>query len=104
MKIFSFTPQIQQSPGSIKEQASRRSGSNNVNDFETQFLRKFSQPSQVVDKITKENVLASQTVSLEDLDQAGSLLSTLLDQINCSGPAALQEVHNLDGILYYFQT
>jgi hypothetical protein len=102
MKILPFKPYIQQAPDSSKDLPTHRTKAED-NSFENQLLKSFSEPSKSVEKITAENRLASQDISPEDLGQAGSLLNTLLSQIHCSAPASLKQVHNLDGILYYFQ-
>jgi hypothetical protein len=60
-------------------------------------------PDAVVDKISTENKLACQGASLEDVGLAGSLLNTLVSQISGSQADTLQKIHNLDGILYYYQ-
>jgi hypothetical protein len=60
-------------------------------------------PSPVVEKITLANRLASQGAAVEDVDEAGALLASLVGRIRSAGPEALQKVHNLDGLLYCFQ-
>ncbi|MDR3135687.1 MAG: hypothetical protein LBU69_06305 [Deltaproteobacteria bacterium] len=57
----------------------------------------------MANKISSENRLATQGASVEDVGLAGSLLNALISQIRASGPEALQNVHNLEGILYYYQ-
>jgi hypothetical protein len=108
MKVLTFQPPL------VKTDLSglHKDKSNNQQDFES-ILVKSSQnmagPNQrpnvfaVVDKISSENRLASQGASVEDVGLAGSLLNSLVSQISNSRPEALANVHNLEGILYYYQ-
>lgn len=53
--------------------------------------------------IFSENLKASQKISPEDLGAAGNLLKALLSQIQGADPKELKKIHNLDGVLYYYQ-
>jgi hypothetical protein len=110
MKILPFKPHSNQSTETSRNQQARQTNSNSSSDFEAHLSDFIGKPTNatdktysVMEKITSENILALQAVSPEDLNLAGSLLNTLLNQIQCAGPSSLQQVHNLDGILYYYQ-
>jgi hypothetical protein len=72
-------------------------------DFQANLEAVSGRGPEILDKITNENHLACQGAAIEDVNSAGSLLSSLLGQIRTANPGSLQNVHNLDGILYYFQ-
>ncbi|MDR2141608.1 MAG: hypothetical protein LBR11_07460 [Deltaproteobacteria bacterium] len=96
MKVLPFNPS--QSP---KPAAGRR---------ETQtisFQERLSQAGAPLNPglkaIISENHQASREVSAEDLGAAGELVKALVGQIKAQNPQALGKIHNLDGILYYYQ-
>ncbi|MDR2444090.1 MAG: hypothetical protein LBE31_11285 [Deltaproteobacteria bacterium] len=97
MKILPFKPHVPSSPdGRSKNQTL------SVKDFQAN-LDALAKDSKVLEKITMENHLASQGSMVEDVNLAGDILNSVIGQIRNSPPGALQKVHNLDGILYYFQ-
>ncbi|MDR0548641.1 MAG: hypothetical protein LBI10_04415 [Deltaproteobacteria bacterium] len=53
--------------------------------------------------VVAENLKASQGASLEDLGAAGTLVKALIGQIRSTDPQKLQKLHDLDGVLYYYQ-
>jgi hypothetical protein len=55
------------------------------------------------DRVISQNKLASQGASPEDVGAAGTLLSQLLGQVKAASPQALEKVHDLGGILCYYQ-
>jgi hypothetical protein len=67
-------------------------------------LKKAETPSQSgLRAIFSENLKASQKVSPEDLGAAGELVNALIGQIQKAAPLELRKVHDLDGVLYYYQ-
>ncbi|MDR1109997.1 MAG: hypothetical protein LBP92_04695 [Deltaproteobacteria bacterium] len=96
MKIFPFQP-----PAATGDRQAQKG--KDVQDFESTLAGISRRPAGVVDKITVENRLACQGASIEDVGLAGSLLNTLVGQIRGSQVRTLENVHNLDGILYYYQ-
>ncbi|MDR1296260.1 MAG: hypothetical protein LBO05_02575 [Deltaproteobacteria bacterium] len=97
MKIFPFTPGLGKSPEAGETRPGRDVGTGDFGSYLDQAKSK-----SLMDKISIENRLASQG-SLEDVGLAGSLLSTLVGQISSCQPGSLDKLHNLDGILYYWQ-
>ncbi|MDR2300972.1 MAG: hypothetical protein LBF38_02875 [Deltaproteobacteria bacterium] len=104
MKIINFNPPVTK----VENQTDKPPRPSDSFDFES-ILNKIPSktPGQntpnVVDKITRENQLACQGAAVEDVGLAGSLLNTLVSQIKASQSETLLNVHNLEGILYYYQ-
>jgi hypothetical protein len=71
-------------------------------DFAAQLARSPKPPTQIA-KIAGENRLACQLPSLDDVDAAGDLLNALKAQLTGTNPETLNRLHNLDGILCFFQ-
>ncbi|MDR1607877.1 MAG: hypothetical protein LBT38_05655 [Deltaproteobacteria bacterium] len=94
MKILPFDPNIT---------PRRAQGSKAANLNFSEELAKANQPNSGLRAIFSENLKASQGVSPEDLGAAGQLVKDLIRQIQVAGPERLEKVHNLDGILYYYQ-
>ncbi|MDR0621191.1 MAG: hypothetical protein LBJ61_04880 [Deltaproteobacteria bacterium] len=108
MKIITFKPPVTKLDG----QGGKTTRQGESLDFESLVTKRLnppagakpeSNPLAVVDKITLENRLASQGAAVEDVGMAGALLNTLVGQITASRSETLQSVHNLEGILYYYQ-
>lgn len=103
MRIFQFDPLVPKEARGRAESPSPDRKAGEAPSFEAE-LRKAGRGSPgVVDKITSENLLASQGADLVDVDAAGSLLNSLVAGVYASSPESLRKVHNIDGILYYFQ-
>jgi hypothetical protein len=98
MKVLRFQP------GTIPEVRSRPPGASRETGptFEAE-LQGAAGRSGVIDKITAENRLARQGAVLEDAAAAGGLLSSLLASVAAARPEDLRKVHDIDGILYYYQ-
>ncbi|MDR1577500.1 MAG: hypothetical protein LBT86_04640 [Deltaproteobacteria bacterium] len=94
MKIFPFDPRHTNRPTQGRP-------SQTLN-FEEE-LAKINPPSPGLKAIFSENLKASQGVSPEDLGKAGQLVKALIGQIQTAEPQQLKKIHNLDGILYYYQ-
>ncbi|MDR2368979.1 MAG: hypothetical protein LBF58_12910 [Deltaproteobacteria bacterium] len=106
MKIITFKPPLSKVP--IRDAKPQKPGE--CLDFENLITMRPKDPAKgapkplgSVDKISTENRLASQGATIEDVGLAGSLLNALVGQIKASQPGALENVHNLEGILYYYQ-
>jgi hypothetical protein len=97
MKIIPFNQGLGKSPQASERQQSNDHVSSDFGSYLDQARSK-----SLMDKISIENRLASQG-SLEDVDLAGLLLNTLVSQISTTAPQYLEKLHNLDGILYYWQ-
>jgi hypothetical protein len=102
MKIIPFKPQAPPAAASRPEKPSRDAGQVSAFEAELRAAGRMTAPN-VVDKISLENRLASQGAAPDDVDAAGSLLSALLSSVKAASPETLQKVHDIDGILYYFQ-
>ena len=109
MKILPFNPQAANTPqarNTPRTPAAPRPGApeaRDVSSFEAELRQSGRLSPTVVDKIGSENRLASHGAIPADVDAAGSLLSSLLADIRSAGPEALKKVHDIDGILYYYQ-
>jgi hypothetical protein len=102
MKILPFNPSPPKAAEARRKDGDGPAGSPGPS-FGAELEKAGRGPSPVVDKITMANRLASQGAAAEDVDAAGTLLASLVGRIRSAGPEALQKVHNLDGILCYFQ-
>ncbi|MDR2386144.1 MAG: hypothetical protein LBE80_00990 [Deltaproteobacteria bacterium] len=108
IKIITFTPPVSK----VENQTGKPPRPGDSIAFESLLTRNPNRapssgpgqnPPNVVDKITRENQLASQGAAVEDVGLAGSILNTLLSQIKDCSSETLHNVHNLEGILYYYQ-
>jgi hypothetical protein len=103
MKILEFHQLIPPNTRGRSRSPSDGQKADGAAPFEEQLQKAQARPSGPIGKITSENLLASQGADLEDVGAAGSLLSSLVAAVKASKPSELQKVHDIDGILYYFQ-
>jgi hypothetical protein len=78
-------------------------GQGAISPFDAELARAGRPQGGVVDKISTENRLASQGAALDDVGAASSILGSLLGSVRSATPEALMRVHDLDGILYFYQ-
>lgn len=64
---------------------------------------KSSFPAAARDRVVAENRKALKNASDGDLGEAQGLLARLTDSLKEAGPGKLDKVHNLEGVLYFFQ-
>ncbi|MDR0354564.1 MAG: hypothetical protein LBJ64_02340 [Deltaproteobacteria bacterium] len=97
MKILNFNPPLVKTGDASTRQTEQKPSADDFGSYLDQARSK-----ALMDKISIENRLASQG-SVEDVGMAGSLLNALVGQIHACRPQLLDKVHNLEGILYYYQ-
>ncbi|MDR1871475.1 MAG: hypothetical protein LBS60_06040 [Deltaproteobacteria bacterium] len=95
MKILPFDPSYKP----VKTNATG-SGRPQSLSFEAELAR--AKANSGAKAIHSENLLASQAVSPEDLGTAGELVKALVTQITAASPQKINNIHKLDGVLYYF--
>jgi hypothetical protein len=100
MKILPFAPKHAVDP--VRPEAGRRVR-NEVTDFNSLLGESSGAGAGRANKVAMENRLARLLPPLEDVGAARGLLSDLQDRMRQAGPETLGRLHNLDGILYYFQ-
>jgi len=105
MKIFQFTPNIIKSPETAKKSAGpgRTEGGSDFGSV----LKKAAAKNESAGPggaVSLENRRALQVPSAGDLGLAGRLLGLLKSDIQAASPEALNNVHNLEGLIYVYNS
>jgi hypothetical protein len=103
MKIVQFDPLARPEARRPAASASSAPKEERGQSFEAEIRKAGARAALVIDKISSENHLAIEGATMKGVGEARSLLSSLLADVRSSSAEALQKVHNMDGILYYFQ-